>query len=89
MGKIECINGLDYDKVMFRNEIANLIRHDLKAKVDYIQSIEINTDGGFIINYSVDGKMMSYYDRYNSVAKRINEFYKIEQRDEKLKKLGI
>jgi len=91
MGKIriELIDGLDYDKVIFRNEIANLIRHDLKSKIDYIKSIEINTEGGFIVNYSVDNRLMSYYDRYNAVAKRIVEFCKIEQRDDKLKQLGI
>lgn len=65
------------------------MRHDLKTKVDYIQSIEINTEGGFIVNYSVNDRLMSYYDRYNAVARRIEEFYKIEQRADKLKELGI
>lgn len=89
MNRIKCIDGLDYHKVIFRKELADLIRHAVKGKVDYIHSIELSVNGGFIVNYMSNDNMISYYDRYNLVAKRIDEFYKVEQRVDKLKELGI
>ncbi len=95
MRTIDCINGLEYDKVMFRNEIANLIGHlimipsNIKIKVDYIKSIDIDLMGGYLIQYVSYGKDLSYYSKGDSVARRINEFSKIEQRDYKLNELGI
>ncbi len=87
--KIKCINGLDYHKVMFRNEITDLVRHAIKSKVDYIISIDFNSEGAFIVSYMSYGREMCYSDKYNIVAKRIREFVKIEQREDKLKELGI
>lgn len=90
MRNLECINGLEYHKVMFRNELVDLIRHETKRRVDYIKFIELHNDGGFTVHYysSSDGTRM-YYDKYNLVAKKINEFYKVEERDDKLRELGI
>ena len=88
MRKLECINGLDYDTVMFRNELADLIRHGLRCRVDYIESIMVDDDGYYVYFYSKH-ELMRYYDKYNLVARKIKEFCVVKERDDKLNELGI
>lgn len=97
--RIECINGLEYSKVMFRNELADLVRDalsssmqtaPLSSRVDYIKSIDVNSEGVFIVNYMSSGREFCYYlNRYNIASKKISNFIKTEKREYILKELGI
>jgi hypothetical protein len=90
MERIECINGLDYDQVIFRKDLVDLVRVEIKTKIDYIKSIDIDKNANeYIINYVIGNKNMAYHVRHGEVAKKIDQFYKIENRNDKLKKLGI
>lgn len=89
MRRIKCIDGLELTKVMFRHELADLVRHETKSRVDYIRSIEIDRFGIYTIYFMVGISKTQYSTKHGLCAKKIVEFTKANERNSKLEELGI
>jgi hypothetical protein len=89
MRRIDCIDGLEYDTVVFRNELADLIRHETKSRVDYIRSVFIDHDGVYFVSYACGNSMIQYSTKYGSSASKISVFTRTKERNNKLNELGI
>lgn len=91
MIKLNCVDGLDYDNVMFRKYLIDHISLELGIKVNYIEGLYYGDELGYrmyVIQYNLNSSLCKYMVNVNSDLHRyINDWVTVHNRDNKLNKL--